>query len=112
MNHLADLTPRELKMYKSLKPRNPDVKSTHPFPYTSNILKDMLKELPEEYDARSEGLVAPVQGECLLIGLVCEDIKSLYLLIFSILFGEIVYYTTLIDTNTYIKLFIYFAFSN
>ncbi|XP_026329700.1 digestive cysteine proteinase 1-like isoform X2 [Hyposmocoma kahamanoa] len=66
VNHLADRTPEELKKYRGLKRRDPGDKGTHPFPYTQKTLKNVLSDLPDEYDTRSEGLVAPVQnqGDC------------------------------------------------
>lgn len=63
VNHLSDRTEEELKKYKNLKPRAPEDKATHPFPYTPKTLKDAYSDLPDEYDARSEGLVAPVQSK-------------------------------------------------
>lgn len=67
MNHFADRTDDELKKYKGLRPRNSGEKGTHPFPYTHKTLKNILSDLPDEYDARSEGLVGPVLSEYLSI---------------------------------------------
>lgn len=67
VNHFADRTDDELKKYKGLKPRNPGEKGTHPFPYTPKTLKNILSDLPDEYDARAEGLVAPVLSQYLYV---------------------------------------------
>lgn len=61
-------------MYKGLKPRDPGEKGTHPFPYVSKTLKHAHRDLPEEYDARTEGLVAPVQSKCFVIVFVLMNI--------------------------------------
>lgn len=66
VNHLADRNDLELRALRGNKYTPGVVNNGQAFPYSTEKLAEMKKDLPESLDWRLNGAVTPVKGEKLL----------------------------------------------
>ncbi|XP_047021876.1 cathepsin K-like [Helicoverpa zea] len=63
INQFADKTPEEMKRYMGLLRRPEGKVGTIAFPYDEAKLNEISSDIPEEYDARLEGLVSNIKNQ-------------------------------------------------